>query len=438
MTKQREFKLLIRERMSKTGESYTAARAQILKKLNGSPDSEARYPGLLPGYDRFGGVQSDTAVICNVLRHAGIKSPLTGKPYTEAMIHGLCGGPGFLYAVFEYKGWPPMLTITTRNHPMPDAFAAAGMERLGVKFTKKESTSTKPAQKALDDALAAGKAALCVADIAVLPWYGLPKEFAGSAPHMLAVVGRDGDDAWIDDRAPRPLRLKMETLAVSRAAYRKGKNRLYTVEGEQPKYDGREAIRSAIAAAARGYVEPPVPRSFWSNCGLAGLRKWHALLTDAKDKKGWPGVFSDGARAYSGLQRAYQCIEHEFTAPAAGRPFYAEFLDEASDALGKPALRLAADAFRKSGELWATAARTIAQAPDKAVRQACEISDRRPELTDEAGPPEQLAQLWQKRHKLGEECRLTREAAREVYAQLAATVAQIVGAEEAAVKLLSA
>ena len=111
MTKQREFKQLVRERMAKSGERYAAARAQLLGQLDVPAAACETFPGVLAGYDRFGGIQGNTAIVHNVLRHAGMRSPLTNAPYTEAAINGLCGGPGFLYAVFEYKGMPPMLTL---------------------------------------------------------------------------------------------------------------------------------------------------------------------------------------------------------------------------------------------------------------------------------------------------------------------------------------
>jgi len=321
---------------------------------------------------------------------------------------------------------------------MPDAYAAEGLTRLGVKLSKSETSSPKPARKALDDALAAGKAALCVADIATLPWYGLPRELAGASPHMIAVIGQDGGDFWIDDRSPQPIRFPAEALATSRATYRKAKNRLYTVDGAQPKYDARQAIRDAIADTARSYAEPAVPKSFWVNCGLRGMEKWRAQLTDAKDKKAWPSVFAEGARAYAGLHRAYQCIEHESTAPAAGRPFYAEFLEEAADALSKPALKQAAAAYRTSGELWAQISRSISQCTDAAVRHACEIADRRLELSDAegAGASKEAAELWQKRNKLAADCKLTRDSALALYQELAAIAGEVIKAETAAVDLL--
>ena len=53
MTKRRDFKALVRERMDKTGERYTAARAQLLGRLSASRPASV-FPGLLPGYDTFG------------------------------------------------------------------------------------------------------------------------------------------------------------------------------------------------------------------------------------------------------------------------------------------------------------------------------------------------------------------------------------------------
>jgi hypothetical protein len=436
VTRQREFKQLVRERMAKTGERYTAARAQLLAKLGESTSPET-FPGSLEGYDRFGGIQGDTSVLANVLRHAGVRSPLTGRPYTEAMINGLCGGPGFLYAVFEYKGWPPMLSLALRSRSMPDVYAASGLSRLGVRLQKSETTSPKPARKALDDALSAGRAAICIADIATLPWYGLPEEFAGGAPHLVAVAGRDGDDFWIDDRSPRPIRFGGDLLGKARARYRPAKNRLITIDGPQPRYDPKQAIRDAIADTARSYVEPAVPKSFWVNCGFSGIDKWRTMLTDRKDKKGWPTVFAETALAYAGLHRAYDCIEHQFTAPAGGRPFYADFLDEAAAALERPILGEAAAAYRAAGELWAQVSSLVAACPDPAVRQACEIADRRLELGDAHGVvSRESAELWQKRHRLAAECELTRDAALALYGRMADIVGRIGVAERSGVELL--
>ena len=103
MTKHRDFKALVRERMQKTGERYTAARAQLAGKSPVPSFSPQTLPGLLTGYDTFGGIQSGTAAVRNTLASMGHVSPFDGAPYKESWINGLCGGPGFLYAVFDTK-----------------------------------------------------------------------------------------------------------------------------------------------------------------------------------------------------------------------------------------------------------------------------------------------------------------------------------------------
>jgi len=434
MTRRREFKTLVRERMQKTGERYTAARTQLLHTRPDTLPATETFPGVFRGYDRFGGTQGDTAALCNVLRHAGITSPLTGAPYSEAMINGLCGGPGFLYAVFEYKGHAPMLTIAMRSRSMNDLFIADGLPRLGVNVITHETTSPGAARKALDAALASGKATLCVTDMASLPWYGLPAEFCGGMPHVVAVAGRDNDDVWIDDRSTRPMRLSLADLANARARCKTAKHRLITIDGPASPHDQKRAMREAIVTTARRYTEPPVPKSFWSNCGFAGLDKWQRLLTDARDKKGWPAVFGEGARAYAGLQRAYEWISGP-SGPHGGRGVYADFLNEAARSLEDTALERAAAEYRTADALWTAIATRIATCGDGAIRQACEIADRRFALVDtgEAGVSATSRALWQQRDTLAPECGLSKGAAREIYADIAGLVAKIAAAERQAV-----
>ena len=433
MTRQRDFKALVRERMSKTGERYTTARAHVLAKPARRVSAPA-LPGILEGYDSFGGIQRGTAAIRNVLGYIGLNSPL-GAPPSEAMINGLCGGPGFLYAVFEYKGWPPLLTLALTNRSMPDVYAEQGLSRLGVKIAKHETSGRATAQRILDDALAAKQAPLCVVDAASLPYLGLPREFVGGAPHVVAVVGRDGDTYWVDDRQPSPIGVSTHVLAAARAAYRHAKNRLVIVQRPDKKPTKQEAMKSvadALRDTARRYVDPAVPKSFAGNCGFAGLEKWRTALTDAKDKRGWPTLFKDGPRAYAALHRAYEDIECGVS--AGGRAFYAEFLDDLSDVPGHSRLREAAAAYRESADAWARIGSLIANCPDRAVRDACTIADRRVELADESGPAtsSEGATLWQKRQKLGEECRLDATTARALYEEIAALVGSIIDSERRA------
>ena len=431
MTQQRSFKKLVRERMSQTGERYTAARAQILAQ-RGTPSSPSStgpvpidtFPGILAGYDRFGGVQGDTAALSNLLRHARVMSPITGAAYGEAMVNGLCGGPGFLYAAFEYKGLPaPILSLALRSRSMPETYLAEGLPRLGLRFRKSETSSPKAARKALDDALSAGRGALCLMG---MRWVG--------------IVGRHGDDVWLDDRGPRPVRMSADALEKARAASKQGKNRLITVEGVDPKHDARKALQGAIADTARTYVKPAVPKSFWVNCGFAGLEKWQRMLVDVKDKKAWPTLFAEKHRAFAGLVRAYECIEHEATAPAGGRAFYADFLDEAAGILDRPSLKRAAAKYREAGGAWAEISSMIAACGDTAVREACELTDRRLELKDADGEQAltECEAMLGRQQTLGPECRITAPAALALYATMAEVVGRIAHIEKEAVGLLNA
>ena len=53
MTRNSELKKRIRERMKRTGERYTAARAQVLGN-NAPGEQDMAHPGIHPGYGRLG------------------------------------------------------------------------------------------------------------------------------------------------------------------------------------------------------------------------------------------------------------------------------------------------------------------------------------------------------------------------------------------------
>ncbi|MCA9291782.1 MAG: BtrH N-terminal domain-containing protein, partial [Phycisphaerales bacterium] len=147
MTKQREFKQRVRARMAKTGERYAAARMHLLGAEPGTDAPRPGMRGIWPGYPRCGGLCGDTGAMRNVVEQRGIRSPHDGAPYSEAMLTGLCGGIGFLYAVFEYKGMPPLLSVMPRHDTMPDSFIAGGLDRLNATVTTSETGSAAVARR---------------------------------------------------------------------------------------------------------------------------------------------------------------------------------------------------------------------------------------------------------------------------------------------------
>lgn len=436
MTKQRDFKKKIRERMKKTGERYSVARYHLLQNL--SPATSPQFSQVFQGYSQFGGRQADTGVLKNVFAYSGIENPITQEAFTESMILGLCGGLGFMYAVFEYEGWPPMLTITLRSRTMSNLFIERVFKRAGVEAEFHETGSEGKAQKALDQALEEQQAPICVVDLACLSYYGFPSFMAGASPHNVAVVGFDDTHYWLDDRAVSPSKIERGAFVKARARYRKGKNRLITVKpgSVDLQQSLREALEETVLAMRDGDVG--VPKSFRVNCGLSGLRKFSKLLTDIRDKKSWAKVFSEGSRAYAGLWRVYECVQHEYTSLAAGRLCYADFLDQAAAFTGL-ALKPAADHVRESAKHWQALVDIIEGCDDESVQRAIEISHQRARLLDQqgSGSEAEMKALWDERKTLGEASQLSQETMRALCARLAAEVDQIAESEAQAVALMA-
>lgn len=429
MTERKGLKRLVRERMARTGESYTTARLQVLARVS----RPAALPdGLVPGYDTFGAESHrESALIVHLLRHLGVE-------YTESMIAGLAGGIGFMYFVFDYAGLPPMLTIVAQHHPQPWASAVFG--RLNIPVTEQHSSSTAAALKKLRAELDAGRAVLCTVDRSRLPWHGMPPGY-GQDPYLVVVAGRDGDDLLIDDRAGRPARLGAEEFGQAWAAHKKGRHHLMVPGGPPPDdLDLGAAVRQAIATTAGHLTGPVLGNNFDVNFGFSGMSKLSDQLRDRKAKTGWATRFGAPVPFFHGMRRLYECLEVELTAPGASRPVYAAFLDEAADLAG-PELGAAAELFRRSGETWSRLAGRAMETAES-LRGYGELAEQRLELmcAGAASPAElhriderveELASVYAAEDPLGDKGRL------ELFDELATLVDEAHTAERDAVALLS-
>ena len=89
MTTRKGFKRLVRARMSKTGESYAAARRSLLgDTASAVRDGAAR------------GLHPDTSAVATALALTGIVSPVTGRPLSEALVLVAGGGLGAGYILW--------------------------------------------------------------------------------------------------------------------------------------------------------------------------------------------------------------------------------------------------------------------------------------------------------------------------------------------------
>lgn len=227
MTRQGDFKQLVRERMARTGERYTTARAHVL----GAHTQAADAPAL-----QLGGMHDQTSALRDLLAAEGIDAPHTKLPPSEPLLLGLGGGIGAAVFTFQYKGELPHLYVETRCSPQfayDLEFVRRAAAGLGLTLDVATGTTPKAAARVLDSALAAGRPALCLVDALALPNHaGMPQ---GALPWVVVVHEQRGDTVVVTDRSQVPLEMPRKTLDVARTMFVKGKGAVATLVAAPPR-----------------------------------------------------------------------------------------------------------------------------------------------------------------------------------------------------------
>jgi hypothetical protein len=423
MPKDKDFKRLVRGRIAKTGESYTAARAQLRPRE--TPDAGKT------------GKNPETCAAVRLLAHSGARAPHTGEPFSEDMLLGLGGGIGVAYFVFEYKDFTSFYIGGRINEfVQKEDFLKALFGRLGLAHEVSETTSEAVAEKQLRAALDAGGLAIVVLDMVELGFYGLPREWSGMVPHTVAVALKDGEPA-IFDVAPDPFPMTWQDLRRARARLRSAKNRMITLVSSPATVDLPRAAADAIRQTCRGMLEPPM-----TNFGLAGLEKWAVLLTTKKDKKGWPAVFSTGPKLFEALRWLVHWVEMSGTGGGAFRRMYSGFLSEASAVLGRPELAEASSRYERLAGEWAALAEAAFPAAIPPLGRIRELMAERRRLIELRGPAAaaELERLRQERDRLEAEVKRSFPIADvgAFLADLRERVLKLHDGEEGAISLLRA
>jgi hypothetical protein len=302
------------------------------------------------------------------------------------MVCGLGGGIGFMYAVFEYTGTPPLFTIVAQHHPEPWLPAVLG--RLGIRAREGRSTSAVPALAALRENLAEGRAVWCSVDRARLPWHVGALAMSSEA-YPVVVAGKHGEDGedgedgctlYVDDLDPAPHALPEESFVRAWSGHAKGRHHRLTIEpatGPALTAAGLvTAVRSAVDTTVAHLTGPVLGNSFDVNFGLSGMARFATQLRDTRTKTGWRRRFAEpGAFAWA-MRRLHQCLELEYTAPGATRALYADFLDESAPLLDDDRLAEAAALFRESSAQWSRLADRGAEIADD-LGDVTELAERR-------------------------------------------------------------
>jgi hypothetical protein len=368
VTQQRQLKKRVRARMARTGESYSTARRRVLGQTR-----PARLPaGLVPGYETFGaGEHRISSLIGRLLRQAG-------HEYPDEMVCGLGGGIGFMYMVFEYKGLPPLVTIVAQHHP--DPWLPAVLGRLGVSATETHGTTPGPALAAVRSGLERDRPVWCTVGRGGLPWHAGTYALPGD-PYPVVVAGADGDTLLVDDLDPAPHPIARDAFAAAWSGNRKGRHHRVVLDPPAGAVDLDAAVRSAIATTVAHLTGPVLGNNFDVNFGLSGMGRLAAQLRDTRTASGWLRRLAEpGALAWT-LNRLYECLEVEYTAPGATRPVYARFLESLDGARYVEAAGL----FRESGAAWSALADLAAEHADD-WPEVAELARRRMAVAMTRGP----------------------------------------------------
>ena len=305
---------------------------------------------ILHDYAQFNGRHWETGTVANFLAYIGAKAPHTERPYSEALLMGVSGGAVMGYFSFAYEGYDPYCRLLTRNTFDPlDTMLA----RLGIVQHRRHTTSPQKAIDNLIDTLESGEPAIVWADYFSLPYNAMPYDDGMWGMYPILVYGYDKatDTVHLADRAPIPLTISTERLHTARARVKKEKFRILTLEPPIPD-KLPSAVQAGIWDCLKLYTEKP-PKGSKNNFGLAAYQNWIKLLTRPKTRLSWEKEFPAGRKMLAGLMGIFDSINCFGNVGYAERDVFADFLDEASVILGKPALNEVAAQFRQSGAAWA-------------------------------------------------------------------------------------
>ncbi|MET8002080.1 BtrH N-terminal domain-containing protein [Nonomuraea glycinis] len=333
MTSKKQLKARIRERMAKTGESYTTARHHIAGPAEARSDAGWRFTG-----GRCPASAAITAILVN-----------QGADVSEPLVFLAGGGIGAGYILWEFKhDQSRHVVMGFRNqwqyhHRSMDKT----LTRLGVPFEQHTTGGVRAASAKLAGELDAGRPCVILPDRHHLGYWGLPATLDGHGGHPVVAYRRDESGVYLDDRGHATIRVPQDRLDAARARVGTYKNVTHVL-GEAVL--GEAALASAAREGLRDCAEHLSSAS--ESFSLRAWRKWARMLTDTRHAKGWPNVFSDGRSLAGALLSIWEGAEPVGMEGGNQRDLFADGLDEAAVLLAEPGLAAVAGEFRQVHALW--------------------------------------------------------------------------------------
>lgn len=291
------------------------------------------------------GRQPESATLRNVLIQ---RDACTSDLCTEEILFGLGGGIGCAYWLFDMHGGHPVY-IGYRIHAKEGDtpyFTLQMTEGWGATADVRHSSSPSAATKSLVKILNDGFTPIVWVEVTKLPYMFL----SGNplAYHQVVVYGMEGDDVLVGDLGDSVIRMSMEELTEARNSNYAPKFRTVVISEATAKPQLRETLSDRIRVTCSQMLEGLGIANF----GLAALNKWAQMLTNTKNKKGWPNCFPGGPPLHGAMSTVFAQIELRGYGGSAFRGLYADFLDQAAGVLKKSALKKVAEQFRESEASW--------------------------------------------------------------------------------------
>ena len=288
---------------------------------------------MLEGFEPFVGKHCETTALKRVLDYHGL-------PLSEEMLFGLGGGVGFIY---WYTKQMPSPFVGGRYSKIPD-FLKSICRRIGADMSAVETSSSKKGYEELKALLRAGEPVVVYGDMVYLPYLAIP-EMAHFGGHTFVVFGLDEakDEVYIYDRGRNPVTVSIADLARARGSKFPPfapKNRLLKIKYPSKVGNLEAGIKESIQECCQNMLKPPI-----KNIGLAGMEKWSKLVVK------WPEQFRE-INLWGALMNGFIYIETGGTGGSAFRSMYAQFLEEASPIIDKPALKEVAEMMHQSAAVW--------------------------------------------------------------------------------------
>lgn len=302
------------------------------------------------------GIHPPTAAMQKILHLKGVHNPLTGQPYSEAMLLGIGGGLDAGYILYQFTYLPhPMLVLGFRNQwNNTRAFLENLCARLFLDVQWQEFDQSRAAQQALQEILKSGKLPMVWVDKASLPYQELPASLKGYSNHQVTVYGRDGRlwRLYVDDLSAQLFEVREKALTAARGNLPQN-NFLTMVFNRSHKINTlelREGIVEGIRECA-AQLNNPV-----RTIGVSNLENWAEKLVHHANHQGWPEAFKAQKGLYPALRTIYTAIKLEGSEGFALRRLYSDFLHESAGYLGNPGLNAVAGQYLQLSNHWANLA----------------------------------------------------------------------------------